>query len=220
MTWQNSSTREYYLMGTLRHVGDAFEFAYYPGIEAEAGVRMIPGFPDVQRCYRSSVLFPLFSSRLMSTSRPDRAAWLDSLGLPDDASSFTILGRSLGQRVGDDFELYPEPQVDYAQKIVTAELPLHGLRYHSEGLSALESGALAIGDELAIRAEPHNRHDSKALAVHLMDGTKLGYIPAPVLRYLERGGLLEGAVTAFAVHVNPGQYGHHQRLTLSVTWRF
>lgn len=220
VTWQNPATRAYFLVGRLLHDDAGFTFDYFPGVEQEDGFRPAPGFPDLHRTYHSSVLFPLFSSRLMSTSRPDRAAWLESLGLTDGATEFTILGRSLGHRVGDDFELYPEPHVDFSRKLVSVELPLHGLRYHPDGEEALARNLLSPGDSLLVRREPENSYDPYAQAVFLVDGTQLGYIPAPALRYLKRAGLLNGEPTATVVHVNPAQYGHHQRIILKAQWSY
>lgn len=219
VTWQNPETRTYFLMGHLRQTPHGpYEFTYFPGIDQQPGFRAIPGFPDTAATYSSTVLFPLFSSRLMSVRRPDRKDWLDSHGLDEDASDLTVLGRSLGRRVADRFEFYPEPEIDMAAKTVVAEVPLHGLRHHPEGLTAIDDARLHTGDILEVVPEPHNAHDARALGVCLSDGTKIGFVPRPLLDYLERGGLLRGTPAAVASHVNPRLYGFHQRVILRVTW--
>lgn len=219
VTWQNPATRTYFLVGRLTHLDDgSYSFAYFREVADAAGFRPAPGFPDVTRTYTSSVLFPLFTSRLMSESRPDRKEWLHSHGLDEGDTPFRILGRTLGQRVGDQFEMYPEPHVDRAFRAVAAEVPIHGLRYHPEGLEALNKGAVTVGDQLAVITEPENPYDHRAHAVCLKDGTRLGFVPAPLLLYLERENVLHGTPEAEVVHVNPDQYGHHQRLILHVRW--
>ncbi|WP_461169778.1 HIRAN domain-containing protein [Arthrobacter sp. Z1-15] len=218
VTWQNPETRAWFLMGHLRESDGRYTFAYYPGVEENSDFRPVPGFADVSKTYESRVLFPLFSSRLMSGKRADRPEWLESLGLRSDANAFEILGRSLGRRVADTVELYPEPIVDFAARTVTAEVPIHGLRYHPDGLDLLDRGALQIDDRLVVVPEPDNRYDDRALAIFTPGGVKLGYVPAPILEYLARSGLSSHNATATAVHVNPRQYGHHQRLILNVVW--
>lgn len=219
VTWQQPATRSYFLMGALRQIDEErFSFSYYPGVEKQPGFRALPGFPDTTKTYESGVLFPLFSSRVMSVKRPDRAEWLGSMGLEKEAEPFEILGRSLGLRVADTIELYPEPTVDLARKTVTAVVPIHGLRYHDEGMKLVGKDVLSRGDILTVEPEPENSHDHRALAVRTVDGVKLGYIPSPILDYLDRGGHVHDAAVAHVAHVNPHQYGHHQRLILSVVW--
>lgn len=219
VTWQNPETRTYFLMGHVTQSAlGRYEFAYFPGVDQQSGFRAIPGFPDTTATYSSTVLFPLFSSRLMSGRRPDRKEWLDSHGLDEDASDLTVLGRSLGRRVADRYEFYPEPDIDMASGTVVAEVPLHGLRHHPEGLTALDRERLHTGDPLRVVPEPLNAHDSRALGVHLSDGTKIGFVPRPLLDYLERGGLLGGTPTVLAAHVNPRLYGFHERVILRVIW--
>lgn len=220
VTWQNPETRAWFLMGHLRESDGRYTFAYYPGVEDNSDFRPVPGFADVSRTYESRVLFPLFSSRLMSAKRADRPEWLESLGLKSDANAFEILGRSLGRRVADTVELYPEPVVDLAARTVTAEVPIHGLRYHPNGLDLLDRGAIQLEGRMLVVPEPGNTHDNRALAIFTPEGVKLGYVPAPILEYLERCGLSSHHATATTVHVNPRQYGHHQRLILNVVWSF
>lgn len=219
VTWQHPSTHTYYLMGLLQQGEDGiYSFSYFSGVDAKPGFRPVPGFPDTGWEYRSRVLFPFFSGRIMSARRPDRPEWLAAMGLSEDAGPFEVLGRSLGQRVGDTFELYRQPAIEPAEKTVTAQTPIHGLRYEVDGLDLLETGGLSDGDSLRIRPEPTNDSDQRALAVHAASGTQLGYVPVPILDYLERLGYRQPPAEAVAVHVNPYQFGHHQRIIMSVAW--
>ena len=219
VTWQNPETRAYFLMGNLQHQLDGrFIFRYYPGVEKTLGFRPIPGFANLTKTYESRVLFPLFSSRLMSAKRSDRPEWLASLGLSEDAETFEILGRSLGLRVADTVELYPEPIADFTARTVTAEVPIHGLRHSKTGLALMDREGIQVGERLLVVPEPENEYDGRALAVRNRDGVHLGYVPAPILDYLERSGYAREDATAIAVHVNPRHYGHHQRLILKIVW--
>lgn len=57
---------------------------------------------------------------------------------------------------------------------------------------------IAVGEALALRAEPQNPHDRNAVAVHRGDGLMLGYVPraanAPVARLLAAGRRVEARV--------------------------
>ena len=46
------------------------------------GFKPLPAFPEFQRTYESSELFPLFQNRVLDPGRKDFAAYLASLDLP------------------------------------------------------------------------------------------------------------------------------------------
>lgn len=54
------------------------------------------------------------------------------------------------------------------------EAPVAGFRYH-DGPACERS--LHVGQPLLLRRERRNVHDTKAIAIHLPDGRKLGYVP-------------------------------------------
>lgn len=54
------------------------------------------------------------------------------------------------------------------------EATIAGFRFHHG--PACEQ-ALSVGQTLVLRREQRNVHDPKAVAVHLPDGRKLGYVP-------------------------------------------
>lgn len=219
VTWQNPESRSYFLMGVLgKNSANDFTFTYYRGVEEQEGFRAIPGFKDLNREYTSSTLFPLFSSRIMSHSRGDRAGWLKSFDLTDESESLEILGRSLGLKATDTFELYPEPTVDLAHRTVTADAPLHGLRYMSPGKELVQRGGVGVGEVLQLVPEPDNPVDPRAVAVITAHGVQLGYVPAPLLDYLERGGYPRKAGKATLTHVNTEHLGLHQQLLLKYCW--
>jgi hypothetical protein len=62
-----------------------------------------------------------------------------------------------------------EPRVSHL-----IEANVAGFRFH-DGPACERS--LRIGQPLILRRERKNRHDAKAIAIHLPDGRKLGYVP-------------------------------------------
>ncbi|MBG6083816.1 hypothetical protein [Zhihengliuella flava] len=221
VTWQNPETRRYFLMGVLeKHSAEDYTFQYFKGVDKSDEFRMIPGFPDLHRHYRSDVLFPVFSSRLMSLRRDDRGEWLQSMGLPDDASDIHILGRTFGRRLTDHFELLAVPEVDLARRTITGTTPLHGLRHQTEGLQLVRSGGLNIGDSLQIRHEIDNVVHDEARAVLTAGGVQLGYLPWPLVEYIRMLGALKGDPSVRVAHINPSLPEFHQQILLAYEWRF
>ncbi|WP_198154235.1 HIRAN domain-containing protein [Neomicrococcus aestuarii] len=221
VTWQHPLSRKYFLAGVLgRDPSGIYTFSYYPQVSDARDFRPIPGFDNLEKNYQSRTLFPVFSTRVMSLKRPDRHDWLRSLGLTEEATEFEILGRSLGRRIADTIEVYPEPIVDFARKSIEAEVPIHGLRYHPEGVGYVDSGRLQEGDTVEIRNEPENAHDSRAQAVFTVEGVKLGYIPAPVLDYLSQCTDRKLSASGTVVHVNSALAEQHQKITLNVVWAY
>lgn len=219
VTWQNPESRRYYLMGTLQKTEKKYRFAYYPKVELEPGFRMLPGFRDSSKTYEASVLFPLFSSRLMSTKRSDRPDWLHSFDLDESATAIEILSRSLGRRVGDNIELLPEPHIDFVNRRVWGQTPIHGLRYKTDGQQMIAHGALKRGDKLTVTLETTNLGDHRARLVCTTQGVELGYLPRPLLDYLDGLGYLNGVPEATVEFVNPDRYEIHQQVQISYSWQ-
>src|SRR5436309_1548879 len=111
VTWRHPQERTYYPVALLDCVRSddgkqVYEFAYLRRAIRLPGFRPFLGFSDLSRRYASSRLFPLFAERVMDPTRPDRAQWLDALGL-DESSAYPmeVLARSGGRRSGDTIEL-------------------------------------------------------------------------------------------------------------------
>lgn len=218
VTWQNPQTTRYYLMGSLQKSHSLYRFAYYPESIAASGFRKIPGFPDVQKTYESSVLFPLFSSRLMSSKRSDRKDWLRSFELSESSDDFLVLARSLGRRVGDNFELFEEPTIDLSSKKINGTCPVHGLRHQAKGMELLAAGGVTAGQPLEVVIEDSNSIDPRARLVRTISGVELGYLPRPLLDYIDGLGFLSGVPMAKIEYVNANRYELHQQIQIAYEW--
>ena len=86
-----------------------------------------------------------------------------------------------------------------------SDIPGYSLQYHYNdvkiaGYGHYDTSSARVGALLTLAPEPDNAHDAKAVAV-LLDGKKLGYLPANRLQdmyydYLERGGTVVAKVFA------------------------
>ena len=86
-----------------------YRFRYTGGAkraEKEAGFPLLVEFPELEEDYQSSELFPLFRNRVIAPGRPDRAAYLRNLDLPENANPFEILSVNGGTRVTDAYEVF------------------------------------------------------------------------------------------------------------------
>lgn len=220
VSWQNPETRTYVLLGrAVEHVDGTYTFQYFPGVEKNPNFRAIPGFREVTRTYESTVLFPFFSGRIMSHRRPDRDEWLHKLGLASNAAPFEILARSFGKRVADTYEMFAEPEVDLAADSLRFLVPVHGLKYQSaEARELVDYGRLKEGAILRVVAESNNSADVRAQAVFAETGDQLGYVPAPVLDYVEILGQ-SGSFAARVTAVNPSSDGLHLRVLMRLEWK-
>ena len=217
VAWQHPQTRTYLLLGRATASADGhFEFEYFPEVEKNVNFRAIPGFGDSGRTYSSTTLFPFFSTRIMSTRRPDRPEWLHKLHVREDAQPFEILAHSFGKRVADTYEIFAEPEVDFAAGTMGFSVPVHGLRYMSAEAKAWVDKSLRRGDTLDVLPEPGNPKDSRAQGIWA-GGQMLGFVPAPVLDYLD---LMKrpGTFSAEVERVNPESDGTHLRVVMSLRW--
>ena len=94
-------------------------------------------------------------------------------------------------------------QPDVEVKILVQSSPLAGFQYH-EGKELWPQ--MKVGDALALKREPDNKHDRNAVRVE-WQGHMLGYVPrkdnTAVARFLDRGAKLEARIVRMQDSRNP-----------------
>lgn len=208
VAWQHPVRRLISPVGLLER-GSAvvpYRFRYLRGARDVPGFQPFLSFPDWAGDYRSANLFPMFSQRIMSPRRPDYPAYLGQLLLDGSASPWEQLARSEGRRHGDTVRLFPVPTIG-ADGASSYPFFVHGIRHVNAG----PLPALAIGDRLALRADPGNPINPAAELVCTEQGEALGYVPDLLLEHL--GALRSAGGTVLRVeHVNGPDTPPHLRL--------
>ncbi|MGD0389426.1 MAG: DNA-binding protein [Tepidisphaeraceae bacterium] len=217
VTWQEPTSREYFpvgrLVGGLAPDQPNYEFCYLFGVKRaqQAGFQLFPSFPDANRAYRSTELFPMFQNRVMSSSRPEYRRYVTNLALnPDTDDPLTILMRSGGGRTTDSIEIFEVPRL-------RLEVYPYCVHFLAHGLGSLPTESLAR----IARLQPDERlriddcqHSAgrPALALMTEDGIAVGNIPS----YLVGDAInLQNwcqIVECFAARVNPPNEPIQQRL--------
>ncbi|MGH9890981.1 MAG: DNA-binding protein, partial [bacterium] len=114
LAWQDKRlTREWFPVGRLDVLADreAYRFRYIKGAERardRAGFDGLMDFPQWERTYESSVLFPLFMNRIIPAGRRDFPEYLRMLDLPEGSEPVEILEVDGGYRATDSFEVFPK----------------------------------------------------------------------------------------------------------------
>ena len=105
VAWQAPEpTRAWFPIGRLDASADRrdFVFRYTHGAlhaHERAGFEPLISFPDFERRYEASELFPLFKNRILEPNRKDFAEYLQWLDLdPAHADPIEILGLTGGER--------------------------------------------------------------------------------------------------------------------------
>lgn len=186
IAWRSGSPErgEWSPVARLEHLNGEYRFVYTRGAQTLSGFHPFPGMPDLYAVYRSRVLFPMLTNRLLSRSRPEYEAWLTWSGFDpkDPPEPLAVLGVTEGIRQTDALEVFPRPLPD-AKGNYTTRFFLHGLR-HASSQAHDRLSTLQAGNTLRVELEDDNARDPRAVAV-LDDGRnrlRLGYVP----RYLAR----------------------------------
>lgn len=182
LAWQDPNSRSWFPIGRLTFDGARYKFVYTQGVkEAEKTCSFVPlsSFPQLEQVYLSTHLFPVFSNRLMSRSRPDYSNFLQWLNISEtEVDPLAILARSGGKRETDSLTVFPCPEPDAAGKY-QLHFFAHALRHLPE--SAIERiNRLQPGEKLWLAHEFQNPFDSQALTLHTENHYLVGYCP----RYL------------------------------------
>lgn len=181
-----------------------YRFRYIKGAERakeQAGFSAILSFPELTRDYRSPDLFPLFRNRVMNPARPDFPNYLKTLGLDGSAEPVEILSVNGGQRVTDNYEVFPK-LVKKSDGSFTCRFLLHGSRYvNRSGQERLAT--LQPGEELRIALELTNPATQMAVQIQTTDHQILGWTPHYLVEDLTRAmAESSGEYKAHAVRVH------------------
>lgn len=185
VAWQHPETRRITAVGLLTCAESTYTFAYLWSARGVAGFQPFLGFPDLERRYEAAVLFPLFAQRVMRASRPDFSRYQQALRLEAEASDWSILGRSQGQREGDGIRVFPEPEVDEVG-VTTSTFFVSGLRHRlrEDPRVSAALASLTPGTRLSLVDEPTNQEDARALLVAEGTGVILAWVPSVLLSYV------------------------------------
>ncbi|CAN5480422.1 HIRAN domain-containing protein [soil metagenome] len=229
VAWRSPSTQSWYTIGRLTFEAGVYRFAYTQGArdaQQRGGFTPLASFPQLEQIYESETLFPLFSNRLPSPSRPDYAEFIEWMSVPQDADDpVALLARSGGERATDQLEVYPRPELE-ADGLYHIHFFAHGLRYFPQA-SRERAERLTPGEQLRLMHDLQNEHDPNALLLRTAQQTPgdihlVGYCPrylAPdVLRLLraDTGSELQVAVE----RVNPPPAPVQFRLLCNMTLRW
>ena len=187
LAWQEQDSRGWFPVGRLDVDAsvepNTYAFSYIKGaseIRQGAPFFPVPGFPELERHYHSSRLFPVFRNRLMNRSRPDRPDYLRQLGI--DANNWNPVSELSASGIHNDgFEVFPEITPD-ADGRFESRFILHGLR-HTNQDSIRRTESVQIGESLQVAFDLNNPATTHAISVRTSDHYVLGWLP----RYLVDG---------------------------------
>jgi hypothetical protein len=183
LAWQDPKNRSWYPVGVLtidENRTYPYRFVYTKGALSTENFVPFVGMTDPDSAYESKALFPLFSNRLLSDSRPEYKKYLRWLHFDENAdNTFDMLAMTEGSRATDTLELFkcPTPNSEGKYEI---DFFSHGLRHVAKHVIE-RVNHLKKGERLFLARDMQNKYDSMAMALRTDDPVEfVGYCP----RYL------------------------------------
>lgn len=222
LAWQDRrQTRAWFPIGRLDvlSVPRAYRFRYTRGAESaqeKAGFEPLLDFPEWERDYNSSELFPLFRNRVISSERRDFSDYLRMLDLPKTAEPAEILEVGGGFRATDNFEVFPKlerrPDGSFRCRFF-----VHGSR-HVNQASIQRIDSLNPGETLYVTIELTNPVTGVAVQIQTEDYHVIGWAPRYLVNDLVQAmAHSPGTYHARVVRVNPSPAPSKQRLLVELS---
>ena len=221
LAWQDKRgevSRPWFPVGRLDVEPSLYRFRYIRGAkraEKEQGFLPLLDFPILTAEYQSAELFPLFRNRIIAQGRPDRADYLDNLGLPENADPVEILSVSGGYRVTDAYEVFPKLEKGPDGSFI-CRFFLHGYR-HVNKIALNRVERLEPGEQLYLTLELTNPATGLAVQIQTTDYHMIGWTPRYLVSDLARA-MAESPdkYTAQVVQVNPQSAPMKQRVLIEM----
>ena len=184
VAWQDPISRAWFPIGQLTYNGKSYQFVYIFGVkeaQEKAGFEGLWSFRDFTKVYDSTELFAFFGNRVLRSSRPDYPQFISWLNLESNEDNIMdLMARSGGKKVTDNFEIFPNPELD-ENKFYHIYFLAHGLRYiMPQELTHDRILSLQQKERLYLLHDSKNDYDPYALMLRTEDDYHLGYLP----RYL------------------------------------
>jgi hypothetical protein len=219
LAWKDPISRSWFTIGRLTFDGDNYQFVYTQGVleaQQKCAFKLLLSFPHLDEIYTSTQLFPVFSNRLMSPSRPDYSTFMQWLNIADSENeTFAMLARSGGERETDTLAVFPYPEPD--------EQGQYHLYFFSHGLQRLPNCAIERinqfepGEKLWLADSIDNSENFLALTLNTQDQQIVGYCPryllASVFEMLRQNCFLEVQVERVNKPPTPFQFRLLCRMT-------
>lgn len=176
VAWQNEVSREWVPVAKLSKSEAGYQLAYTKGAGRAIGFSGLGRMTDLDKVYYSPELFPFFSNRIISKSRPEFKSYKRWLGLeePPTDDPLAILSVTGGLRATDSLELIPEPNIN--DSTLTLDFFARGLRHHF--LPAEFSTLIKEGERAYLMLDIQNLFDKAAIALRSENSKALlGYLP-------------------------------------------
>jgi hypothetical protein len=207
IAWQAPEpTRAWFPIGRLDASTEKrdYLFRYTRGAycaEERAGFKPLIAFPDFDRRYESSELFPLFKNRVLDPNRKDFAEYLNWLNLdPANADPIEILGLTGGERQTDSLEVFPKI-TKLSDGTIRCRFFLHGLRHVSQ-VARARAEDLQVGEELRVAIELNNPATTFAVQLQTADCHLIGWAPRYLVDDLRVALLEHPMITATVQRIN------------------
>lgn len=175
--WQDPKARSWHVVGKLGQAGSCYTFQYTRGALQAKDFRPFQGMEDLHSKYESQGLFPTFSNRIISKSRPEYKKLLEWLDLDSENTDvLNMLSLTSGERTTDNIRLISPPERS-DNELYKIKFFIHGLRYIPEDAQEY-TNKLDVGQELFMMLDVQNRYDPDAVAIRSALPTHfLGYLP-------------------------------------------
>lgn len=180
ISWQNSISRAWYVIGKLSQQQDGYIFQYVQGARKaqQDGFLYLDSMSDLYAIYRSEQLFPFLKNRLLSPRRPEYPQFISWLGFTGNPSDIEVLARSSGTKVTDNLQTFSPISFNQHNEFCCYFF-VHGTQHGNQHEQHIFH--LKCGDKLTLKCEPDNPFDKNAVLVcENNPNIRLGYCP----RYL------------------------------------
>lgn len=227
LAWQAPSdspkSRAWFPIGRLdaQPAEKSYRFRYTGGAltaHRDVGFEPLLSFPDFEKSYESSELFPLFKNRVISEKRKDFLEYISWLDLDrGHADPIEILSVSGGSRMTDNLEVFPKVETDEDGRF-HFRFFLHGLRHLGETAMA-RAAELKAGDPLRVMVELNNPATRLAVSLMTDDYQMIGWAPRYLVEDLISAVPNAPELTAEVARVNLDGAPSNKRILIDYTGR-